>query len=189
VTSPSQPATWQLFEAAARYLGDDCEVRRPSPFELQTGPGGRLEFVSPADLLVGDGLARLRNAQFLFVDEAAGLPVDVVVELLWRARRVVMSTTLDGYEGSGQGFMLRALPQLRIRKQELRHFELQAPMRWNVGCPLEKLANAAMLLDAKPVGDDLVADASVENSSFEVLDQQVLSEWRREDELSRYSAC
>ncbi|CAE8635681.1 unnamed protein product [Polarella glacialis] len=168
VTSPSQESTWQLFEAAAAYLGDSA--RREGPFKLCVGQRGTLEFVAPAELLARGGHALLRASQYLFIDEAAGLPVAEAIELLSRSRRVVMSTTLDGYEGSGQGFLLRALPKLREARKDLRHLQLRTPLRWGQGCPLERLADAALMLDAQPAPAEAVEGVRPESVSFEQLD-------------------
>ncbi|CAK0794747.1 unnamed protein product, partial [Prorocentrum cordatum] len=171
VTSPTQEATLQLFEAAARCLEGTPGVERVGPFHLTFLHRGSLEFVSPAELLGGGGGPALRGAALLLVDEAAGFPVDAAVDILWRARRVVMSTTLDGYEGSGQGFLVRVLPRLRQTRAQLRHVQLHEPLRWRRGCPLEALANAALLLEARPVDAEAVADTVPENVVFEELDR------------------
>ncbi|CAE8731381.1 unnamed protein product [Polarella glacialis] len=202
VTSPSQESTWQLFEAAAAYLGDSA--RREGPFKLCVGQRGTLEsgsllqpsclralgpdcfeFADGAPLfglrvhelwpalsqvIASGGHALLRASQYLFIDEAAGLPVAEAIELLSRSRRVVMSTTLDGYEGSGQGFLLRALPKLREARKDLRHLQLRTPLRWGQGCPLERLADAALMLDAQPAPAEAVEGVRPESVSFEQLD-------------------
>lgn len=50
---------------------------------------------------------RCFSGQYLFVDEAAGIPVAEALRLMRSARRVVMATTLDGYDArfSSQKFV------------------------------------------------------------------------------------
>ncbi|CAE8734859.1 unnamed protein product, partial [Polarella glacialis] len=150
VTSPSQPATRKLFEAAERYLGSESGVKRLGPYSLRLGKRGSLEFVNPSELSKPEGQHRLKQAHFLIVDEAAGLPVNFLVELLKSAGRVALATTLDGYEGSGNGFLVRCLPRLRAVKPGLQLLELSSSFRWAAGCPLEALSRSALLLDAAP---------------------------------------
>eukprot|EP00913_Durusdinium_trenchii_P029857 g27977.t1 len=123
VTSPSLASAQRLLhsaEAAARAQTE--QVRRKSAGCLQISHG-QLEFISVRELL--QDREHLKRCQYLFVDEAAGLPVAEASQLLRKARRVVMATTLDGYDACGQGFLLRALPVLLEQKRQLRTVELQ----------------------------------------------------------------
>lgn len=43
----------------------------------------------------------------------------------------------QGYEGSGNGFLVRALPRLRRLRPALQVYELKTSWRWTEGCPLE----------------------------------------------------
>ena len=164
VTSPSRESTKQLFdsaERAARAVPTDLRVARPGPGCLEVGQVGSLRFVTIGELLGSKGQDLLRSCQYLFVDEAAGIPVAEAKRLLMRTRRVVMATTLDGYEGSGQGFLLRALPALRETKRDLRHLQLTAPLRWRSGpkpnCSLARAASVGLRMwlkeaDLMPAG-------------------------------------
>ena len=136
VTSPSRESTQQLFDSAERAAKDvptDLHVSRTDPGCLEIGQVGCLKYVPVSELLGSRGQELLRSCQYLFVDEAAGIPAAEAKRLLTRTKRVVMATTLDGYEGSGQGFLLRALPALRETKRDLRHLQLVAPLRWRDG--------------------------------------------------------
>lgn len=44
---------------------------------------------------------------------------------------------LLGYEGSGNGFLVRAVPRLRRWRKGLQIQELTTSWRWTEGCPLE----------------------------------------------------
>ncbi|CAE7857830.1 tmcA, partial [Symbiodinium microadriaticum] len=179
VTSPSRESTKQLFdsaERAARAVPTDLRVARRGPGCLEVGQVGSLRFVAIGELLGSKGQDLLRSCQYLFVDEAAGIPVAEAKRLLMRTRRVVMATTLDGYEGSGQGFLLRALPALRETKRDLRHLQLTAPLRWRSGCPLEHLSNKLLMLNAQPAPPAEVAGASSETVSFEHLQEDLSAE-------------
>jgi len=132
VTSPSLESTQQLFNSAERAArAAKVDVVRKAPGLLQIA-GGHLQFFSVGDLL-SQARKVLKTCQYLFVDEAAGIPVFEASTLLRRAKRVIMATTLDGYEGSGQGFLLRALPVFQETKRQLRQVQLREPLRWAPG--------------------------------------------------------
>ena len=42
-----------------------------------------------------------------------------------------------GYEGSGNGFLVRAVPRLRQARPGLQMQQLNSTWRWTEGCPLE----------------------------------------------------
>ncbi|MEB5972299.1 tRNA(Met) cytidine acetyltransferase TmcA [Pantoea dispersa] len=80
-------------------------------------------------------------AEWLIVDEAAAIPAPLLQQLVQRFPRVLLTTTVQGYEGTGRGFMLRfcaTLPQVR-------YFQLDEPLRWSAQDPLEQWLSAALL--------------------------------------------
>lgn len=79
-------ATSQLFWSAEMFLGGAL------PRNLTSQKAG-IDFVDPQVLVRGH--YDLRET-FLIVDEAAGFPVNFTVELLQKAGRVLLATTLDG---------------------------------------------------------------------------------------------
>lgn len=99
-------------------------------------------FYAPDDLLL-----KLPNADVLMVDEAAAIPLPLLLKLARAYPHCVFATTLHGYEGSGRGFVLRfqqALSQITPTWQDLR---LEQPMRWPQDDPLEALIYRLLLLD------------------------------------------
>ena len=52
------------------------------------------------------------NHQYVIVDEAASFPIPVILNIVRQFPNWVLSTTLQGYEGSGKGFMHKLIPLL-----------------------------------------------------------------------------
>lgn len=99
-------------------------------------------FFAPDDLL-----QTLPEADVLMVDEAAAIPVPLLLRMLEHYPRCVFSTTLHGYEGSGRGFALRFQTQLDARVPAWQAIRLYQPIRWAENDPLEHFINQALLLD------------------------------------------
>ena len=129
VLAPTRRAVEALFARLHRDLPD---------------AGGEVRYWRPADFL-----AEAPDCDLLVIDEAAALGVPLLQTLAERYNRVVFSTTVQGYEGSGRGFVQRFLAWLNERFRACRHLELSAPVRWAPGDPLEALANRLFLLDAE----------------------------------------
>ena len=104
----------------------------------------QIEFVAP-DML----LAEYPAADLLLIDEAAMIPLPMLRQIIRLYPRVVMATTTGGYEGTGQGFLLRFVAELEGRG--LTRLRLQAPVRWCEGDLLEAWLERCLLLPA-PAG-------------------------------------
>ncbi|MDX1351616.1 MAG: GNAT family N-acetyltransferase [Thiomicrorhabdus sp.] len=129
----------------------------------------KIQFNAPDALILNPS-----SADLLLIDEAAHLPTPVLTELLMRHHRLVFSTTLHGYEGSGRGFELRFKKQLKLHTPDWKSCVLKQPIRWAENDPLEKAINKALLLDADMV---LVDNKKLENLNAEkLLYQQIDSQ-------------
>ena len=100
--------------------------------------GEKFRFIAPDALLASD-----EQADWLVVDEAAAIPAPLLYQLVSRFPRTLLTTTVQGYEGTGRGFLLKFC----ARFPHLPRFELQQPIRWAQGCPLEKMVSEALVFD------------------------------------------
>ena len=100
--------------------------------------GEKFHFIAPDALLASD-----EQADWLLVDEAAAIPAPLLHQLVSRFPRTLLTTTVQGYEGTGRGFLLKFC----ARFPHLHRFELQQPIRWAQGCPLEKMVSEALVFD------------------------------------------
>lgn len=85
----------------------------------------------------------------LIVDEAASVAGQVLRRLVERYPRLVLSSTVHGYEGSGRGFLLRFKHWLAANYPQAEHVQLAQPVRWAEDDPLEAWLNHALLLDVE----------------------------------------
>jgi len=89
------------------------------------------------------------DCELLVVDEAAAIALPILEQLLSKHNRVVFSSTVHGYEGSGRGFSLRFSRVLDRLCPQRKYLSLEEPVRWQQGDPLEALVNEAALLNAE----------------------------------------
>jgi tRNA(Met) cytidine acetyltransferase len=164
VTAPSMHAVETLFEHAAQALPE---------FDSSTGKlftiNRSLRFVTPDQLL-----KQHKQADILFVDEAAAIPAPLLEELLLRYKRIVFSTTVHGYEGCGRGFAIRFRETLERLTPQWRELRLSTPIRWELNDPLEQLTFDALLLNAEPPDDGAFTDFTLDQLEISSITRDVL---------------
>jgi len=103
-----------------------------------------LKFIAP-DLL----LEKLPEADVLFIDEAAVIPLSMLEKLLSHYPKIIFSTTTHGYEGTGRGFILKFYKLLDAAKPDWKKLQLHQPVRWSVNDPLESWIESILFLNLK----------------------------------------
>eukprot|EP00644_Phytophthora_capsici_P006054 jgi/Phyca11/559135/estExt2_Genewise1.C_PHYCAscaffold_21155 len=118
---------------------------------------------------------KLAQAELVAIDEAAAIPLPVVKNLLG-PYLVFMSSTINGYEGTGRSLSLKLLQKLREQQgtasnaahaaaagsasssaRVLREVTLETPIRYAPNDPVERWLNALLCLDATNASHRLVA--------------------------------
>lgn len=120
-------------------LAGDAIVTAPSRASAEvmaTFAGERFRFMAPDALLASDVAA-----EWLVVDEAAAIPSPLLKKLMARFPHTLLTTTVQGYEGTGRGFLLKFCADFPQRQA----FTLAQPIRWAAGCPLESVVNDALI--------------------------------------------
>ncbi|MGP1627375.1 MAG: tRNA(Met) cytidine acetyltransferase TmcA [Aggregatibacter segnis] len=109
--------------------------------------GADITFMSPDELSqnLSDAPQQFAN-HWLFVDEAAMIPLDILFRLTKAFKRVVLTTTIHSYEGTGRGFLLKFMAKT---DRTLRHFELFTPLRWQADDKLEAFIDDLLLCDCE----------------------------------------
>ncbi len=137
---------------AARQLHDDgLNVVLTAPARAAVSSAFQhaeyaVSFYAPDDLLQSEP-----EADLLLVDEAAAIPLPMLMQMLQQYPRCVFATTLQGYEGSGRGFLLRFLHELGRLYPEWLDVKLQQPIRWSEDDQLERFINRWLIMDSADV--------------------------------------
>ena len=147
VTAPSRNSVVTLFDHAARLLPG----ARRTATRIELGET-HLEYLAPDRVI-----SRADPADMVMVDEAAGIPLPGLAEIIQHCSRLALATTVHGYEGTGRGFELRLSRHLADHSRGLRRVKLTTPVRWAENDPVERFVFRALLLDADP-GDSPTAD-------------------------------
>lgn len=137
VTAPTLSAVAPVFQYAKQALSD-VVVKRG----LMTTDNSSLRFIAPDDLL----LTR-PSCDLLLVDEAAALPLPMLQKVVDHYHRVVFSSTIHGYEGSGRGFTLKFHQWLKSVRPGMHSQFISQPIRWSQGDSLEAWHRRSFLLD------------------------------------------
>ena len=144
-----------------------CLVTAPAKASIEvlaTFAGEQFHFMAPDALLA---LETPPPADWLIVDEAAAIPAPLLQALVSRYPRVLLTTTVQGYEGSGRGFILKFCAGLT----GVHYFTLDEPLRWSRFDPLEQWLNQALLFDDATTAapDAPVTPKRVERQDFSTL--------------------
>ncbi|NVN80087.1 MULTISPECIES: tRNA(Met) cytidine acetyltransferase TmcA [unclassified Vibrio] len=171
VTAPSVKAIEPVFSHALQRL-DTCEVINATHIGYQ---GGSLRFVAPDELLKSK-----LECDLLLVDEAAAIPIPMLKSMVDSYHRMVFSTTVHGYEGSGRGFGIKFEAWLSEHRPGWKGYKLEQPIRWNNNDPLER-----WLFDCFLLGEDACPSESAvyksEDFSDDALNQLSLVELSKAD--------
>ena len=137
LTAPSFKTVEQVFEHAKHVLTESLLSGQTLEFQKLS-----LAFIPP-DVLLNAPI----SADVLMIDEAAAIPTPLLSKLLKRFPRVVFSSTLHGYEGSGRGFELRFKAHLDADYPGWKLLHLNQAIRWYQNDVLEQFMFNSMLME------------------------------------------
>lgn len=163
LTSPSPENLGTLFEFLFKGLDSlgyeehlDYEIIQSTYAEFnkaivrvnikRRGQGTRqtVLYISPQDSHL------LGQAELVVIDEAAAIPLPLVQKLITGPYLVFLSSTINGYEGTGRSLSLKLLHSLRSNpNKSLRELQLTEPIRYGPGDPVENWLNSLLCLDCQ----------------------------------------
>lgn len=126
----------------------------------------KIPFFAPDNLIEQVKSKNIAPNQWLFIDEAASLPLPILHTLCAYFEKVVLTTTTQNYEGTGRGFELK-FPV--ILDKPFKHWTLSQPLRWTENDPLEHFINDLLLLN----GDTVWANCNSPIQSADVTNRQI----------------
>ena len=143
VTSPRGRGKSSLAGMLINRSPGRCLVSAPAKAAtdvLAQFAGEGFHFIAP-DALIQDKPEG--DFDWLIVDEAAAIPAPLLQQMIAPFSRVLLTTTVQGYEGTGRGFLLKFCASL----PSYHAFTLNTPIRWAQHDPLERLIDQIMLFD------------------------------------------
>ncbi len=166
--------------AAASYLAEDKAVLVTGPrtvaadevffhakqelSKIAPALESNLKFIAP-DLL----LQEKPKADLLLVDEAAAIPLPMLLQMLAHWPSIVFASTTHGYEGSGRGFSLKFSALAASSSTGWQTLEMFAPIRWGEDDPTEQFISQLLLMNAEPSCLNLSAKKQLtDNYSVEI---------------------
>ena len=171
VTAPSIAGASQIMEFLKRGL-DVVGIKyteKKSNLGFVTSIEGeffRVFYEVPEAVLETEG-------DILVVDEAAAVGIGIIdsASKIWK--KMVLVTTVHGYEGSGKAFLRYLDRLLKLRKAIVFWQEMRRPLRYSEGDPIEKWLYDTLLLDAEP---EEPSEEELSFLQFEELRQEELFE-------------
>ena len=128
-----------------------CAPAKAATQVLEQYAQKELKFWAPDALLQYCQLGGVINADWLIIDEAAAIPTHILRQIIAYFPRILMTTTVDGYEGTGRGFINKFCTTL----PNFTPLTLNEPIRFAHNDPLEDWLNQALLL-SEPLTKTLV---------------------------------
>jgi len=135
--SPNMPSFLKMMETVLRESKSRFRIEKASEEWRVLGPEWRIEWTPPPKAGGKSGL--------VMIDEAAAVGIARVERIIKRSWKVILSTTVHGYEGSGKAITKMLLDRLK----DVLKVELRDPIRYPPGDPVERWLNEAFLLDAE----------------------------------------
>jgi tRNA(Met) cytidine acetyltransferase len=129
-----------------------------------------ITFIPPESVL-----ATVKPNDVLFIDEAASIPINLLIKFSQSLNKLIMATTTHGYEGTGKGFQFRFLKHLQTRNSEhSTHLHtLNTPIRYAPSDPLEHWLFDVFCLNSEPKGLALTKN-KIQNPQFKPISQSQL---------------
>lgn len=174
VTAPRGRGKSTLAGMVAQRATGECWITSPAREAvtqlMQVAVQG--QFWAPDALLAYCETQVPPALDWLLIDEAAAIPTALLDALVRYFPRVLMTTTVQGYEGTGRGFLLKfcaALPRCQF-------FTLSEPLRWAPDDPLERMLDTALLFE-----DEVISAESTTRPAVSLtLMRETIPTWLRQ---------
>ena len=167
-TAPRWSAVALAFNHAENILSAQVGALLKKKHSLHFNQGEIIYI--PPDVIISE----FSDADILLVDEAAALPAPILTQLLKRYSRIVFSTTVHGYEGTGRGFEVRFRSVMNRLTPQWQSLHMHEPIRWSAGDALERFVFEVLLLNAEPCSSAIARSVEIDKLLFSEIDMQHL---------------
>lgn len=169
ITAPRMLAIDIVFKHIQQLLPEAEKNRGKITFENSV-----IQFYAPDQLSIDDLHQESLTADLLLVDEAAAVPVPLLISFLKNFPQCIFSTTVHGYEGTGRGFSVRFNKILDQSYPGWVKLKMTIPIRWAENDPLEQWMFNLLCLNAEITDKKLIGE--IDNKiTISVVDQKELS--------------
>ena len=155
-----------------------CWVTAPNQAAIATlkkFAGDHVTFYAPDELITR--LTHHDNTQslpdWLIIDEAAMIPLPMLTQLIKPDYHILLTTTIDGYEGTGQGLLLKLFNQLQ-NERTVNYYQLQQPIRWLRDDPLEQFTDQLLMIDDQVFTDNILNNNKLTVEIASITQQQLV---------------
>jgi len=149
VTAPSVAGTSQFM----RFLKMGLEAL-DIDHKVKVGEGGYIREIFGQNFRVSyfppDVAVIEKDGDILVMDEAAAVGMEYVDLATKFWKKIVLITTVHGYEGSGKAFLKYLRKTMEEKKFRVEWVEMSEPLRYAEGDPIERWLYDTLLLDAEP---------------------------------------
>lgn len=119
----------------------------------------------------------------MVIDEAAAIPINQVRPML-NSKRVFISSTIHGYEGTGRSLSLKLIEKIRkTQKSTLRETTMEIPIRYSIEDPVEEWLSNLLCLDTtltQPLKSIL---PHPDNTQLYLINKETLFSYNKSSEL------
>ncbi|MEJ2140969.1 MAG: DUF1726 domain-containing protein [Gammaproteobacteria bacterium] len=164
VTAPRLTTSEPVFRHARQVLPAAEDERGKLVYN-----DNQLKFMAPDALL-----KQQPEADLLLVDEAAAIPLPMLEKLLHHYPRIVFSSTIHGYEGTGRGFVLKFNKILDAFHPGWQQLTMHTPVRWAENDPVEQWIDRILCLDAELPEVPIIENILIENCHINEIDRDTL---------------
>ncbi|BDB97621.1 tRNA(Met) cytidine acetyltransferase TmcA [Saccharolobus caldissimus] len=145
ITSPTYYSSQEIFNFLIKGL-EALKVK----FKKITSRDGKIMKIKVGESRVkwlSPDLAKNEDGDLIIIDEAAAIGLENLDYLIRAWNKVILVSTIHGYEGSGKAF-LKYINKLK-NSVLLKHIKMEYPIRYAKGDPVEKYLYDVLLLDAE----------------------------------------
>jgi tRNA(Met) cytidine acetyltransferase len=114
---------------------------------IKSASNSDIQFIAPENVLI-----KVKPTDILIIDEAASLPLPLLMSWALQFKTLIFATTTHGYEGTGKGFQIRFINYLKTLAGNIHQHALTQAIRYADNDPLEQAMFECFALNSEPRG-------------------------------------